>query len=93
VGQRRQELKFAADRPYADADTAMRHLLELANATEADKGRVPVGALNTQFIIGAGASVAEYSAGMKAAIANGFLTMHPSGGYVTFTQAGADLFA
>jgi hypothetical protein len=39
------------------------------------------------------ASVAEYAAAMKAAISDGFLTMHPSGGYVSFTQAGADLFA
>jgi len=29
----------------------------------------------------------------KAAIAHGWLTPHPSGGYVMFTQAGADLFA
>jgi hypothetical protein len=70
----------------------MRKLLELANAIEADVGRLPVGLLNTQ-LIGAGASVAEYSAAMKAAIAHGYFTMHPSGGYVTFTRAGADLFA
>jgi hypothetical protein len=38
-------------------------------------------------------SVAEYVAAMRAAIAHGFLTMHPSGGYVTFTQADAELFA
>jgi hypothetical protein len=30
---------------------------------------------------------------MKAAIAHGYVTMHPSGGYVTFTQEGANLFA
>jgi hypothetical protein len=30
---------------------------------------------------------------VKAAIARGRITMHPSGGYLTFTQAGADLFA
>jgi hypothetical protein len=53
---------------------------------------MPVGVLNTQ-LIGAGASVAEYSAAMKAAINRGYFTMHPSGGYVTFTQASADLFA
>jgi hypothetical protein len=28
-----------------------------------------------------------------AAPAHGYFMMHPSGGYVTFTQAGADLFA
>jgi hypothetical protein len=27
------------------------------------------------------------------AIAHGWLTLHPSGGYLTFTQAGAELFA
>jgi hypothetical protein len=35
----------------------------------------------------------EYSAAVKAAIDRGYLTMHASGGYLSFTQAGADLFA
>jgi hypothetical protein len=30
---------------------------------------------------------------MKAAVERGYLTMHPSAGYGTFTQAVADLFA
>jgi hypothetical protein len=30
---------------------------------------------------------------LTATIAHGWLTMHPSGGYLTFTQAGAELFA
>jgi hypothetical protein len=85
-------MKFATDRPFADVDAAVRKLLELANAMEADHGRLPVGLLNTQ-LIGAGASVPEYVAAMKATIAQGYFTMHTSGGYVTFTQAGADLFA
>ena len=63
-----------------------------ANAMEADAGRLPIGTLNTQ-LIGAGASVPEYVAAMKAAVGHGYFTMHLSGGYVTFTQAGADLFA
>jgi hypothetical protein len=41
----------------------------------------------------AGGSYEEYSAAVRAAIAHGWLTMHPSGGYLMFTQAGADLFA
>jgi hypothetical protein len=41
----------------------------------------------------AGGSYEEYGAAVTAAIAHGWLTMHPSGGYQTFTQAGADLFA
>ncbi len=32
-------------------------------------------------------------AAVKAAIAHGWLTMHPSGAYLIFTQAGAELFA
>jgi hypothetical protein len=35
----------------------------------------------------------EYSAAVKAAIDRGYITMHASGGYLSFTQAGADLFA
>jgi hypothetical protein len=85
-------MKLTTDRAFANVGAAKDRLLELANAIEADAGRIPVGPLNTQMLA-AGASVAEYSAAMKVAIADGFLTMHPSGGYVSFTQAGADLFA
>ena len=53
---------------------------------------MPIGPINRQFL-DAGGSVAEYSAAMKAAIDRGYLTMQPSGGYVTFTQAGAELLA
>ena len=86
-------MKFREDRPFANVAAAERKLLELANAMEADHaGRLHVGVLNSQ-LLGAGASVPEYGAAMKAAIEHGYLTMHPSGAYVTFTQAGADLFA
>jgi hypothetical protein len=40
-----------------------------------------------------GGSYEEYGAAVKAAIAHGWITMHPSGGYLMFTQEGADLFA
>jgi hypothetical protein len=40
-----------------------------------------------------GGSPAEYGAGMKVAIERGWLEMHRSGTYVTFTPAGAELFA
>ena len=48
--------------------------------------------INTQFD-GAGGSYKEYGASVKAVIAHGWLTTHPSGVYQMFTQAGADLFA
>jgi hypothetical protein len=74
-------------------DTAERKLLELANEIEADHaGRIPVGAVNNQFRE-AGGSYDEYRAAVKAAVERGLIVMHPSGGYLTFTQAGADLFA
>jgi hypothetical protein len=69
-------LKFKDERPYADVDAAMRKLLELANAMEADSGSFPVGQLNSQ-LIGPGGSVPEYVAAMKAAITHGYFTMHP----------------
>jgi hypothetical protein len=36
---------------------------------------------------------AEYGAGLKLAIERGWLKMHESGTFVTFTPAGAELFA
>jgi hypothetical protein len=39
------------------------------------------------------ATPAEYSAGLNFAMERGWLTMHESGTYVKFVQAGADLFA
>jgi hypothetical protein len=68
-------------------------LLELANSIEADHaGRLSVAVINKQFV-GAGGSYEEYGSAVVAAIAHGWLTMHPFGGYLTFTQAGAELFA
>jgi hypothetical protein len=86
-------MKFVEPRPLSDPDAAARKLLELANAIEADHmGRVAVATLNAQFIA-AGAGAAEYRGAVAAAVARGWLTPHPSGAYLTFTQAGADLFA
>src|ERR1700730_11554995 len=82
-------MKFKEKRPYADVDAAAKKLLEIANGLEADHaGRLHVGAINRQFL-DAGGSVAEYTAAVKAAVDRGYIAMHPSGAYVTFTQAGA----
>jgi hypothetical protein len=53
---------------------------------------VEIGTINRQFRE-AGGSYEEYGAAVKAAIAHGWITMHPSGAYLSFTQEGADLFA
>jgi hypothetical protein len=85
-------MKFKDERPFPTPEAAERKLLELANATEADHaGRLSVGVLNMQFMA-AGGSTAEYAGAVKAAIAHGWITLHPSGGHLSFTQAGADLF-
>lgn len=86
-------MKFKDARAYSDIAVAEKKLLELAYGMEADHaGRLSIGVLNMQMLA-AGISREDYAAAMRAAIADGFLTMHPSGGYVSFTQAGADLFA
>jgi hypothetical protein len=86
-------MKFTEERPFANIDTAVRKLLEIANGLEADHvGRLQVGDINGQFLR-AGGDVPEYSAAVKAAIDRGYVELHPSGAYLTFTQAGAELFA
>jgi len=86
-------MKFKDDRPFATPEAAEQKLLELANAMKADHaGRLSVAVINKHFRA-AGGSYEEYGAAVKAAIAHGWLTMHPSGAYLTFTQAGAELFA
>jgi hypothetical protein len=86
-------MKFKEERPSPTPEAAERKLLELANAVEADHaGRLSVAVINTQFR-NAGGSYEEYGSAVKAAIAHGWLTIHPSGAYLSFTQAGAELFA
>jgi hypothetical protein len=86
-------MKYKEDRPLAKLDVAVSKLLAIANGMEPDHaGRLQVGAINEQFL-GAGGNVHEYMAAVKAAIDCGYITVHQSGAYLSFTQAGADLFA
>ena len=85
-------MKFVEDRPYAKPDAAARRLLEIANAMEADQGRIDVGQVNIVFL-GEGGSPDEYRAGIKLLMADGMIEMHPSGAHFTFTEKGAQLFA
>ena len=87
-------MKFAASRPFADPDIAARKLIEIANTIEpVCDGRIYIELLNGAFLFSHSGSPAEYGAGIKLAIERVWLTMHESGTYVKFTQAGADLFA
>jgi hypothetical protein len=86
-------LKFATDRPLADPETAVQKLLEIANSAAAPQdGRIHIELVNGPFLAAGGTSD-EYRAALAAAIDRKWLTIHRSGVYVTFTQAGAELFA
>jgi hypothetical protein len=86
-------MKLTSDRPLSDPDNAARKLVEIANTVEAvQDGRIHIELINAPFLQGGG-SPAEYKAGLERAITKGWLTIHRSGVYVKFTEAGADLFA
>jgi hypothetical protein len=85
-------MKYATTRPYADPEKAARRIIEIARAVEPVQGRIHIEKINGPFLFSDGASPAEYSAGMKLAIERGWLAMHESGTFVTFTPAGAELF-
>jgi hypothetical protein len=87
-------MKYATNRPFAEPEKAARKLLEIANSAEAvQDGRIHIEKINGPFLFKEGGNPAEYCAGLKLAIARGWLWMHESGTYVKFTQAGAELFA
>jgi hypothetical protein len=87
-------MKFAADRPYANPETAPRKLVEIAHAVEAvQDGRIYIERINAPFLYEHKASPAEYKAGPDLAIAHGWLTLDRSGTYVKFAATDAELFA
>jgi hypothetical protein len=87
-------MEFAAERPYADPESAAHKLIEIANSVEAvQDGRIFIELINGPFLFEHKATPAEYSAGLKLAIKRGWLEIDRSGAFVRFTQAGAELFA
>jgi hypothetical protein len=86
-------MKYAADRPYSDPEKAARRILEIANAVEPVQGRIHIEKVNEPSLFRDRGSPVEYGAGLKLAIDRGWLTLHESGTFVTFTTAGAELFA
>jgi hypothetical protein len=87
-------MKYAAARPFADAEMAARKLLEIASTVEpVQDGRIHIEKINGPFLFQHGGSPAEYGAGLTLAITRGWLWKHESGTYVKFTQTGADMFA
>ena len=86
-------MKYVGPRPYAEAEKAARRILEIANAVEPIQGRIHIEKINEPFLFRDRGSRAEYSAGLKLTIERGWLKMHESGTFITFTPAGAELFA
>ena len=67
-------MKFVIPRPYADLETAMRKILELANAfVSIQDGRIYIEAINGPMIFQEKATPAEYKAGLNLAIERGLL--------------------
>ena len=66
-------------RAQALCRSRMKKLLEIANSVEAvQDGRIHIEKINGPFLFEHGGKPAEYTAGMKLAIARGFLWMHES---------------
>ena len=67
--------------------------MEIADSVEpAQDGRIYIERVNAPFLA-AGGSGEDFRAGIKRAIALGWLWLHESGTYVKFTDSGAALFA
>jgi hypothetical protein len=86
-------MKFAASRPFANADVAARKLVEIANDVEAvQDGRIFIEKVNALFVA-AGGNGSGFRDGIERAIALGWLWLHESGTYLKFTESGAAIFA
>jgi hypothetical protein len=87
-------MKLTAERPFANPEAAARKLVELASGIEPTMpGRIYIELINYPMQFKLKATAAEYKAGLDFAIERGWLVMHESGTFVTFTPAGAELFA
>jgi hypothetical protein len=86
-------MKFVQPGHFTDPDTAARKLVEIANAVEAvQDSRIFIELVNSAFLE-AGGMPDQYRVALARAIALGWLSLHESGTYVTFTPAGAEMFA
>jgi hypothetical protein len=86
-------MKFRQERPFANVDVAVKKLLEMANGIEPDHAGPTPDRHHQHSSMATGGNGPEYASAVKAAVDRGYMTLHTSGAYMTFTQAGADLFA
>ncbi|HEU0150310.1 MAG TPA: hypothetical protein VFR21_25965 [Bradyrhizobium sp.] len=79
--------KFVQPRPYVDPEAAARKLVEIAkDLGDVCDGRLFTEKLNGPMLTEFGASPAEYGAGIKRAVENGWLWAHESGTYYRLTR-------
>lgn len=82
--------KFAAVRPYADAEAAARQFVQLAaSIAPVQDGRVHIEKINASFMFTLGGSGSEFGAGIGYAIEKGWLELHESGTDVRLLKTGA----
>jgi hypothetical protein len=86
-------MKYAADRPFADPEKAARRILEIANAVEPIQGRIHIEKINEPFLFPRPRQPGRIWRRPQTRHHRGWLAMHDSGTFVTFTPAGAELFA
>jgi hypothetical protein len=86
-------VKYVETSPLSDPATAARKLIEIASGVEPVQGRIHIEKVNGPFLFQVKGTPAQYKAGLNRAIELGWIDVHESGTFLTFTQAGADLFA
>ena len=79
--------------PTPTRKRAARRILEIAYTVEPIQGRIHIEKIKQPFLFRDRGSPAEYGAGLAIAIDRDWLKLHESGTFVTFTPAGAELFA
>lgn len=86
--------KFVDSSPLSDPEAAARKLVEIANGVEPVQDcRIHIEKVDGPFLYEVRGTPDQYLAGLKRAVARGWIEMHESGTFFRFTQAGADLFA
>ena len=87
-------MKHVEERPYVDAETAARKLVEIAAATPAvQDGRIYIERVNARFkaLLSGSCGHPEFGDGLRYAIERGWLWMHESGTYVKLMPSGQGL--
>lgn len=70
----RDQMKFVADRPFADPEVAAHKLMEIANSVEPTQDRrIHIEKINWPFLSELKGSPAEYGAGLKLALDRGWV--------------------